>query len=422
MADSLMSMNSKSTDSLSVNNAGGGKKTVSRILFGDWDLAKNKALKLSYNGLVSFKNFDFNSVDGYKYRQNLEFAFKLDSGKQIYLKPELGYAFNRNALFASFQSSFTNVFWRKGTVSLGLGKESRDFKTEPPGIHTLLNSGSSWFFAENYMKLYETTFLKLNISQRVTNKITLSTTVDYNQFKPLVNNAKYIFSSERDFSPNIPMGLTVESPEIQAQNSLMYTFGANYYKRQRKPWLQESPFIFIKDFYNFRLQFKQGVKNILNSDSKFSQIDFTYHQQANISPAAGIDISVNAGHFFNADKMHFSHFQHFKTNQIPFMLNFFTHTFQLKNDYKLSTNKSYLNIGTEIRTEYILLRYLSFINTNTWSESVHLNYLTTTGLKNYWETGYSLNSLLFIGNVGVFAGFSGDKFESIMLKLTLSGY
>ncbi|GAB1452104.1 hypothetical protein MASR2M47_21600 [Draconibacterium sp.] len=202
----------------------------------------------------------------------------------------------------------------------------------------------------------------------------------------------------------------------------MYTVGANYYVRQRKPWLQESPFIFIKDFYNFRLQYKQGVQNVFNSVSKFSQIDFSYHQQANISPAAGIDLYANAGYFFNADQMHFSQFQHFKTNQIPFMLDFFTSTFQLMNDYKPSTNKSYLNIAGEIRTEYVLLRYLSFINTNTWSESVHLNYLTTPDLNNYWEAGYSLNSLLFIGNIGVFSGFKGSKLESVMFKITLSGY
>jgi hypothetical protein len=79
-------------------------------------------------------------------------------------------------------------------------------------------------------------------------------------------------------------------------------------------------------------------------------------------------------------------------------------------------------VGGEIRTEYILLRYLSFVNTNTWSESLHLNYLTTPDLNNYWEAGYSLNSLLFIGNIGVFTGFKGSKFESVMFKITLSGY
>jgi hypothetical protein len=272
------------------------------------------------------------------------------------------------------------------------------------------------------MRLYETSFAGLHVSQQVTNRITLYSGAAYNQFEPLKNSANYLFSAEKEFTPNLPHGFTETSAEIQAQKSFTYTVGANYYLRLHKPWLQESPFIFIKDFYNFRLEFKQGVQNVFNSVSKFSQIDFSYHQQANISPAAGIDLYANAGYFFNADQMHFSQFHHFKTNQIPFMLDFFTSTFQLLNDYEPSTNKSYLNVSGELRTEYVLLRYLSFINTNTWSESVHLNYLTTPTLNNYWEAGYSLNSLLFIGNVGVFTGFKGGKLESVMFKLTLSGY
>lgn len=422
MTDSLMGMKLNETDSLTKIKPVKQKTVFKKILFGDWDLAKDSITRLGYDGLISFKNFDFNSVDGYKYKQKFALSFKLDSGQQLVLNPEIGYAINRNAVFGSVTGTFKDIFWKRGTVGIGFGKESRDFKTNPAGILPILNAASSWFFAENYMKLYETSFFKINVSQRLKEKITLSTTLEYNHFKPLENNAEYLLTIEKSFSPNLPPGFTAESPEIIKQKSFVYSIGANYYKRQRKPWLQESPFLFIKDFYNFNLQYRQGVKNIFSSVSSFSQIDFTYHQQANISPAAGIDLYVNAGHFFNSGQIHFSQFKHFKTNQIPVMLNFFTHTFQNVNDYELSSNESYLNIGSEIRTEYVLLRYLSFINTRTWSESLHLNYLTTPALNNYWEAGYSLNSLFFVGNVGVFSGFKGTKFDSFMVKVTISGY
>jgi len=422
MTDSLMGMKLNETDSLLKVKPVKQKPIVKKLLFGDWDLARDSIVRLGYDGLLSFKNFDFNAVDGYKYRQKFDISFKLDSGKQLNINPEIGFAINRNAIFGSVTGTFKDIFWKRGTVGIGFGKESRDFKTNPAGILPILNAASSWFFAENYMKLYETSFLKINVSQRVKEKITLSSNLEYNHFKPLENNAEYLLTIEKSFSPNLPPGFTAESPEITEQKSFVYSIGANYYKRQRKPWLQESPFLFIKDFYNFNLQYRQGVKNIFSSVSSFSQIDFTYHQQANISPAAGIDLYVNAGHFFNSGQMHFSQFKHFKTNQIPVMLNFFTHTFQNVNDYELSSNESYLNIGSEIRTEYVLLRYLSFINTRTWSESLHLNYLTTPALNNYWEAGYSLNSLFFVGNIGVFSGFKGTKFDSFMVKVTISGY
>jgi hypothetical protein len=77
---------------------------------------------------------------------------------------------------------------------------------------------------------------------------------------------------------------------------------------------------------------------------------------------------------------------------------------------------------TEYRSEYLLLRYLSVFNKRTWSESLHLNYLTTPEYKNYWEVGYSLNNLFFAGNVGVFAGFNESAFESFQVKLSISAF
>ncbi|MCF6333037.1 MAG: DUF5686 family protein [Draconibacterium sp.] len=135
-----------------------------------------------------------------------------------------------------------------------------------------------------------------------------------------------------------------------------------------------------------------------------------------------MDWKINAGYFFNSNQMHFSQFKHFNTSKIPVAFKSFAHTFQMMNDYEFSTNSSYLNVGTEFRSEYLLLRYLSVFNKRTWTESIHLNYLTTPYLNSYWEAGYSLNSLFFVGNVGVFTGFKGSKFESVAVKISISGF
>ncbi len=422
MSDSLMLMKLDKTDSLETKKLVKEKTMFKKIVFGHYDLADDSLIRLEYNGLLSVKNYDFNTADGFKYKQMVEFSFTPEKGKLIRIVPEIGLAYKRGVLFGSLNSTFKDIFWKNGTVTLDLGQESRDYKTSPAGIGPKLNVMSSQLFAWNYMKVYENAFFKFDISHRVKEKFTFQATAEYNQFSPLNNHASYWFSKTKTFSPNIPYGFTFDSPEIINQKSFVYSIGANYYKRQRKPWLPESPYLFIKDFYTFNLQYKQAVTGVFSSVSDFRRVSFSYRRQANISPSAGVDLYAGTGYFFKAGQMHFSQFQHFKTNEIPVMLNFFTHTFQLKDDYELSTNKSYLNIGAELRTEYVLLRYLSFINTNTWSESVHLNYLTTPAYKNYWEAGYSLNSIFFLGNLGIFTGFNGSNFERVMVKLTISGY
>lgn len=421
-ADSLISLKEMETDTVSGNKKKKENSLLSKIAFGSYNLVKDSVFRLGYDGLISPENFDFNTVDGYKYRQKFDLRFNPDSGKYIYITPIMGYAFNRKAVFGSVSTQLRNIITDGNTLGFGIGKESRDFKPSPLGIQPALNAISSWFFAENYMKLYETSFIDFNISQRFKKSFTLYSTIEYNHFSPLQNNISYGLSDNKEYSPNIPKGFFEDSPELQQQKSFHYKIGLNYRKRQNKPWLEESPFLFMDDFYTFNLSFKQGLKGVFSSVSDFSQIDFSFQQQANISPSVGIDWKINAGYFFNSNQMHFSQFKHFQTSEIIVPFNSFTHSFQLLNDYEFSTNNSYINVGAEFRSEYILLRYFSFLNKRTWSESLHFNYLTTPELENYWEAGYSLNSLFFVGNVGVFTGFRGNKFESVSIKVSVSAF
>lgn len=422
-ADSLMALETMDKDSLSGEEQKKKRKSeISKIVFGHHDFCKDSLIRLGYDGLLAIENFDFNSVDGYKYRQSLSLRMNPDSGKYISLTPELGYAFNRKAVLGSFKGRFINIINKGNRFGFNLGKTSRDFKNPELGITPALNAISSWFFAKNYMKLYETEFVHLNISQRFKKDFTILANLNYDHFFPLENSIAYPLSDNIKFSSNIPKGLTADSPALLEQKSSSYALGLYYRKRLRKPWLEESPFLFIYDFYSAHLSFKKGVVGPFNSESDFSQIDFTWHQQANISPSAGIDWYLNAGHFFNNNQMHFSQYKHFRTAEIPILMNSFTNRFQLVNDYELSTNESYLMLGAEYKTEYILFRYISFLNRKTWSESLYFNYLTTPTHNNYWEAGYSLNNLFFVGNVGVFTGFNGGNFESIYLKISISAF
>lgn len=420
MADSLVAMETSEPDSAKAKNK--TKSVLMKVLMGHYDLCKDSLVRLSYDGILNPENSDFNAVDGYKFRQRFQLRLNPDSGRYIYITPILGYAFHRKSIYGSLNTRFRDILARGNQLELEGGLESRDFKPHPLGITPAINSISSWFFAENYMRLYETGFMRLNLSQRLKKEFTISAAVEYNQFNRMENTATYRLSDNKEYAPNIPFGFEEDSPELQKQKSLHYTAAINYRKRLRKPWLEESPFLFMSDFVSAGLKYKQGVKNLFSSVSDFSQIDFNLHYQANISPSAGIDLKLNTGYFFQSDQMHFSQFKHFASSEIIVPFKQFSHRFQLLNDYQLSTNESYLNVGTEFRSEYLLIRYLSFLNKRTWSESLHLNYLTTPGLNNYWEAGYSLNSLFFIGNIGVFTGFKGGDFESVMVKFAIFGF
>ncbi len=422
ITDSLMATGKVVADSITGEKKLKEKSLFSKVLTGNSDLVKDSTVRLNYSGLISVNDFGYNAVDGYSYTQHMSLVWDVDSGKRIIIAPKLGYAFNRKSLIWKTEFRFRNMFWKKNEISVHTGKESRDFKPGTSGISPTLNAISSWFFAANYMKLYQSSFGGFNVIQKLGKNFTLQAETQYDHFYPLENHVSFPLSDKREYSPNIPKGLEKNSPVLAEQKSFTYSVKANYRKQINKPWLENSPFLFIDDFYRIDINFTRGIPHVFSSVSDFSHLHVTFQQQANISTSSGIDWKISAGHFFTNKQMHFSQFEHLSTSEIPVYLDDFSHTFQLLNDYEFSTNKSYLNISGEFRTEYILLRYFSFINRRTWSESLHLNYLATPKLKNYWEAGYSLNNLFFVGNVGVFAGFREKNFEQIQFKISISAF
>ncbi len=416
--DSLRTHSDSAVDSVS-NETEKKKAGWKKIITGNNDFCPDTMISFGYDGLVNPGNFGFNVVDGYKYKQQFHFWAKLASAKTISINPGIGYAFNRKALFWSVESRLDLL--KNNDIKIDFGKISRDFKPDDLGISPTRNAISSWFFAQNYMKLYETSFLRINTLQQLNRNWKIAAEVEYNHFFPLENHTTYVLSDKKDYSPNIPKGLTKDSRALMQQLSFVYGISANYLKYQRKPWIEKSGFLSVSDFYSIRLSYNQGVPGLLSSVSDFSQLELSFNQEANLSPGTGIIWQINTGVFFKAEQLHFSQYKHFRTAEIPVSFKSFSHTFQLLNDYLPSTSENYLTIGGEFRTEYLLLRYLSFINRRTWSEGLHLNYLTTPSLRNYWESGYSLNNIFFAGNLGVFAGFSGKKFQSIEIKISIAG-
>lgn len=418
VADSLRGLDEMKRDTSS-SGLSIAKSMLAKVTFGDWNFYRDSILRIRYSGLVNTGNFDFNTVDGYKYRQFLQFRINPDSAKYIFISPELGYAFNRKAFFGMIETRFENIFWDGSTVRFSLGKQSRDFKKN--GIAPALNAISSWFFAQNYMKLYETSFAEFELTQRISKFLDFSANVEYNHFMPLENHTTFLLNDSKDFEPNIPEGRTGDSPELQDQKSFALSAGLNYYKRNDKPWLQESAFLFLSDFYRVNLTFKKGLKNVFSSVSDYSQIDFNFHQQLNISPTAGLDWQLNVGYFMNANQLHFSEYKHVQSSEIPVAFSPFTNTLQLVNDYGIASKGAYFHLSGEYRSEYILLRYLSIVNRQTWSESLHLNfYSKNLSEAPYWEAGYSINNLFFLGNLGIFTGFEYSKFTSMAIKINIS--
>jgi hypothetical protein len=120
-----------------------------------------------FGGLVDFQNLSFNTVDGFIYGMDFRISKSWREGKNLSLYPEVRWAFSREDLMWRLSGNYTFNRIKYHQVYFLSGMTSRDISTGG-SINTLLNSVSSLFFRDNYLKLYESRYFSAGYRRRIT--------------------------------------------------------------------------------------------------------------------------------------------------------------------------------------------------------------------------------------------------------------
>jgi hypothetical protein len=87
--------------------------------------------------------------------------------------------------------------------------------------------------------------------------------------------------------------------------------------------------------------------------------------------------------------------------------------------YSLSTPEYFLEAHGRYTTSYLLLKLLPVLSNTLMRENLSLSVLYSHYQKCYTEIGYSLSEVLFLGEVGVYAGFDNFNYKSLGFKVVL---
>ena len=116
------------------------------------------------------ENLRFNSVDGFTYGLDFRISKMMKNKKLFTLTPEVDYAFSRerlmwriNGSYGLGRSSPKSVFFRTGRMSTDIGTGG--------SINTFLNSVTSLFLKDNYLKLYETGYIYFGFRDQISNSL-----------------------------------------------------------------------------------------------------------------------------------------------------------------------------------------------------------------------------------------------------------
>ncbi len=384
---------------------------------------KNSSQKysFSYAGLVNIGSLSFNTVQGYNLDSGFRFTnWKNQEKKGIYttLSTTFNYGFSEDRLRVTgqFLHRFNNQNY--ATVYATGGSSVKQFNPNEP-ISKAINSVSTLFFRNNFMKLYNLESMAIGFTQNIANGINLNSKIEYQQRKPLFNTTDYSLFNKSDFyTSNNPLDPTNYSSSAFEQHhltklnlSFKINFGNKYSSRP------DGKFNIRNEKYP--TLYVAYEKAIGASDKKYEYDYFnlraTYDLKLGNKGALGIN--MKAGAFINAQNIAFMDYKHFNGNQTSVGQDErYLNIFNLLPYYSSSTNNRFAEAHAEYNDKGYIMNKIPLLNKLKATLNIGAHALSIPDKKPYSEMNIGLDNI-GIGKFKMFridyvrsyqSGFKGD--------------
>lgn len=322
-----------------------------------------KKWSINYNGPLL--NTSFNTVQGWNTNIGLSY-FKRNEDKNTYYQfgSSLAYGFSdeRFRPTAFFSSKLSNK--SKTYLSVFGGNSVNQFNREEP-ISKLINSVSSLFFKNNFMKLYEKNYIASNFSREMFNGLDMSLGLEYSERKPLFNTTDYaVIKSEDQYSSNHPLlPLDETAAIIDRHNLVKMNIGARIKFGQEYITRPDGKYNLGNNKYpSISINYEKGMAGS-EDNYNYDKLSARMQYSLTLKNKGEIDINTKAGKFFNADGISFVDFQHFNGNQTHVVFGTsYTNQFNLLPYYSGSTNDSYWETHMEYNDKGFIMNKIPLLN------------------------------------------------------------
>jgi hypothetical protein len=379
-----------------------------------------KKYSLSYDGLLNITSLSFNTVQGFNLDSGFSFKkWNEDEGKTTSVKTTFNYGFSdeRFRVIAEFNHKFNNLNY--ATIGISGGTKAAQFNNAEP-ISKFVNSISSLFFKDNYMKLYNLEFVQINYNQDVANGINLNAKVAYEQRKPLFNTTDYSFFKKDDFySSNNPLAPNdFDTPAFDQHHlfkgalTARINFGNKYISRPdgRYNFKDEKyPTLFLA----FEKAFAASEKKY-----EFERIGASVQYDLSLGNKGILGMNFRAGKFFNAENISFIDYRHFNGNQTHIgTSDRYLNVFNLMPYYANSTNDSYFENHLEYNDTGFIMNKIPLLSLLKSTMNLGFHSLAIPDKKPYSEFTIGLDNLGF----GKFKLFRIDYIHSYQSGIQQNG-
>ena len=370
---------------------------LSDVLFGysyanSW---KNRNFSIS----APIAGVGFNTVQGWNTDITLGYTQRTGEDQEnywrIYSDIDYGLSEDRLRLSGGFVKKFNN--FDKATLRVSGGISAEQINTRKP-ISPLLNSVTTIFFENNYMKLYEKSFASVGYSQDVFPGINLFGNLGWENRKPLFNNTDHVFidNDDRMYTSNNPLEPDNFGSKPFDEHSLVkshiavdITFAQKYMSYPNGRYE-----VYASKYPKLNLSWEKGFGGSENKYN-FDQFKAQVRQSLKLGNKGQFQYVMNGGLFSNSDEISLVDYQHFDANQTRIGFGSYVGKFNLMPYYDFSTNKNYAELHAEHNFQGWILGKLPLINKLNFNLIAGAHRLITEDRNPYSEYSIGIDNLGF---------------------------
>jgi hypothetical protein len=307
-----------------------------------------KKWSLDYDGPLT--SVAFNTVQGYNINVGLSYT-KRDEEKRTYTRigSKFEYGFSEEKIRATgyYTHKFNNT--NNSFLTIQGGSSAKQFNANNP-ISNVVNTVSTLFFKNNFMKLHEKNFASASFAREVVNGIYMNMSAEYSERKPLYNTTDYTVIKNDDlYTSNNPLNPDDETSAaivkhnlVKANIGMRFNFGQKYITRP------DGKYNIPNDDYP---ALSLGYEKTFGATDKNYEYDFLaarINYDVTLGNKGNMQMVFKSGKFFNADNISFVDYRHFNGNQTHIgQSESYTNVFNLLPYYTASTNDSYFETHIE---------------------------------------------------------------------------
>jgi hypothetical protein len=322
-----------------------------------------KNTSFSYNAPLLRTGFNtvqgFNSSLGFSYFKQLN-----DEGKWWSAGVDVNYGFSDKRLRPTFIFSKKWDNLSKPRLTIAGGVVTPQFNERDP-IFKLNNTITSLFYRENFMKIYEKTYINFRYSEEIKNGLYFNASLEYAKRSPLFNTTSYSFASEdtNTFTSNNPLDPTdFTNPAFDEHSIATLNLGAtfvfgqkylSYPNRKVNQGNDKFPTISVNYIKRFGAD-----ESRLNSDLFIANI----RQFINVGNYGKFAYHIRGGAFFKQKDIAFMDNLQANGNQLLFPIDRELNSFNLLEYYKFYTNDKYAEMHIEHNFKGAILGKIPLFN------------------------------------------------------------